>query len=259
MRRIFLLWLIYTGLLSITQSYASTSESDSSLRVLRGSLAKLYWAEEEVLNISEMFKGDHYCHQNATEKTFKERAADASILHLATHALIDDEHPMYSKLVFTPDTTSDEDGFLNTYELYNMDLNADLVVLSACNSGYGRLVKGEGVMSLARGFTYAGCPSIVMSLWQVDDESTSLLMQKFYENLDRGMKKDRALTMAKRAMIKSEGGAKSGPFYWAGFVSTGNTDPVPVRPNHYKYLWFVLPAALIIGLVIVLKIKRTYV
>lgn len=161
------------------RAQAISSEDDSTLQVLRGSLIKLQWAENEVSGISDIIAGNTYYNKNATEETFKKQAPKAGIIHLATHAIVDDENPMYSKLALAPDTTTQEDGFLNTYELYNMQLDANMVVLSACNTGYGKLIRGEGIMSLARGFIYAGCPSIVMSLWPVDDQSTSTIMKDF--------------------------------------------------------------------------------
>ena len=226
---------------SILCAQPTNFESDSTMDALRSSLIKLNWAEKEVIDISEMVKGETFCHQNATEKTFKEKAPNASILHLATHAVINDAYPMYSKLILAPDTASGEDGFLNTYELYNMQLNANMAVLSACNTGYGRLVRGEGIISLARGFMYAGCPSIIMSLWPVDDRSTSELMENFYQGLRTGLPKDAALREAKLKYLMTADEAKANPFYWAGFVPIGNMDPIPLQhKSYYRQLLLVL-------------------
>jgi CHAT domain-containing protein len=201
-------------------------EDTVALDSLRGSLIQLNWAEKEVVGISEMMDGETYCYRYATEKMFKDKAPKAGILHIATHAIVNDVNPMFSKLVFTKDLSSIEDGFLNTYELYNMKLNAGMVVLSACNTGYGKLVRGEGIMSLARGFMYAGCPSLVMSLWSVDDQSTSLLMKKFYGGLVQGKNKDEALRQAKLEYLKNADEVKSNPFYWSGMIFVGNTNPI---------------------------------
>ncbi len=216
------------------------AEGDSIVQSLRGSLIPLQWAEKELSEISSIIPGEMYYQEDATESTFKQKVSEAGIIHLATHAIIDDDSPMHSKLVFTPDSSSDEDGFLNTYELYNMNLKANLVVLSACNTGYGKLVRGEGVMSLARGFTYAGCPSIVMSLWPVDDKSTYTLMKDFYLGITEGLKKDEALRQAKLNYIKNAKEPLASPFYWAGFTSLGNTEAIETRPVRSYIKWFVM-------------------
>ena len=104
------------------------------------------------------------------------------------HAFIDDSQPAYSRLAFFQNDNEDAEnnGWLNTADIYNLDLNARLTVLSACNTGSGKLRKGEGVMSLARGFLYAGCPSIVMTLWEVEDNAGTKIMESFYKNLEKG-------------------------------------------------------------------------
>ena len=101
------------------------------------------------------------------------------------HTLINDEVPLASKLVFSYNNDTVEDGFLNTYEIYNLDLNAELAVLSACETGIGKLSKGEGIMSLARGFMYAGVPGIVMTLWAVEDIAGAQIITEFYINLKK--------------------------------------------------------------------------
>jgi CHAT domain-containing protein len=155
-------------------------------------------ASEEVENISSHIKTTAFADYLAQENTFKEQAPDFDILHLAMHTIINDSLPMFSKLVFSkPDENTTDDGFLNTYEIYNMKLSARMAVLSACETGSGKLQKGEGVMSLARGFIYAGCPAIVMTLWQVEDKSGSEIMGNFYSYLSKGKRKDVALRMAK--------------------------------------------------------------
>lgn len=222
--------LFQSILLNISlMAQSSAIEDTVALDSLRGSLIPLNWAEKEVVGISEMMNGETYCHGRATEKIFKAKAPSAGILHIATHAVVNDGNPMFSKLVFAADSNSNEDGYLNTYELYDMKLNASMVVLSACNTGYGKLVRGEGIMSLARGFMYAGCPSIVMSLWSVDDQSTSLLMRHFYKGLVNGQSKDEALRQAKLDFLKNADEVKSNPFYWSGMIFIGDISPIVMK------------------------------
>ena len=126
---------------------------------------------------------------------------------------------------------SDNDGFLHAYEIYNLPLQARLAVLSACETGVGELVKGEGVMSLARAFHYAGCPSVVTSLWKVDDEATAQLMQYFYENLANGKTKSTALREAKLSYLKNAPESKKHPLYWAGFVLIGDDSEIILQES----------------------------
>jgi CHAT domain-containing protein len=113
-----------------------------------------------------------------------------------------------------------QDGFLRLNEIYNLKLNADLVVLSACRTAVGKDVKGEGLMSLTRGFMYAGAPRIIASLWKVSDEATAELMKRLYENvLERGMRPAAALRAAQISLWKEN--QWRAPFYWGGFVLQG--------------------------------------
>jgi hypothetical protein len=217
---------------------------------------RLKWSEKEVRDIADMVGGDACCRCRATEKEFKRLAPEAGIIHIATHARVDDENPMFSKLVFSADPSSEEDGCLNTYELYNMNLNADMVVLSACNTGCGKLIGGEGIMNLARGFVYAGCQSVVLSLWSVDDQSNSVLMKKFYRELSEGRTKDQALRQAKLELMQENNSAYSDPFYWAGMVSMGNPDPVQVRNRKNIHAGFIMPAGAVFTVLILLVGSR---
>jgi CHAT domain-containing protein len=110
--------------------------------------------------------------------------------------------------------------------MYNMKLKAQMAVLSACNTGLGEIHEGEGVMSLGRAFAYAGVPSIVMSLWPAEDESTADLMGYFYEGLAEGQAKDEALRNAKLRFLEEIPPSKHHPFYWAGFVVQGDAGPL---------------------------------
>ena len=113
-----------------------------------------------------------------------------------------------------------------------MQLNADLAVLSACNTGYGKLSRGEGVMSLARAFTYAGVPATVTSLWKVPDLTTREIMVDFYKNLKQGMSKDAALRQAKLTYLKNAPESiAANPFFWAGFVPMGNMEAMDMTES----------------------------
>lgn len=219
-------------------------------------LRDLPWSERELQNVSEFVQSRIYLKSDATEDAFKENAGRFGIIHLATHVILDDKEPLYSKFVFSRNPNSDEDGFLNLYELYNMKLHANMAVLSACYTGTGKEVKGEGMMSLARGFAYAGCPSVVMSLWAIDDKSTAILVSRFYEGLAQGRSKDAALRDAKLSFIKSRDPVLSNPYYWAGLVTIGNTDPIKLMPPGDDGGYWFFGVALVISVVTFFTLQK---
>jgi CHAT domain-containing protein len=205
-------------------------------------------AVDEVKGISRNIKSDIFLNNYAQESEFKDRVYDYDVLHLAMHTIINDSLPMFSKLVFSkPGINSSEDGYLNTYEIYNMKLNARLAVLSACATGSGKLQKGEGVMSMARGFIFAGCPSILMTLWQVEDKSGVKIMEDFYYYLSKGKRKDVALRMAKLNHLESSDPLTAHPHYWLGYVSIGNPAPIFTSKDVYFILFLLLAALLAFG------------
>ncbi|MEL6866822.1 MAG: CHAT domain-containing protein, partial [Bacteroidota bacterium] len=200
--------------------------------------------QQEVESIEALISGKTYLAQSANKSNFANEAAQYRIIHLATHACVDDQDNMLNKIWFS-------DDYLSNYDLVNIPLQADLVVLSACNTGYGKLIKGEGVMSLARGFILAGCPSTLMSLWAVDDCSTSGIMVRFYENLRAGKTKDEALRQAKLEHIKSADKANAHPYYWAAFVQFGDAQAM-IWPEHF---FSSTTGSYLLGLVLILSLS----
>jgi CHAT domain-containing protein len=142
-------------------------------------------------------------------------------LHLATHGLIDERVPARSGIVFSLVGEKEEDGILQMNEIFNLKLDADLVVLSACRTGLGRIVRGEGIIGLVRAFLYAGSSGVVMSLWNVQDQSTAGLMKGFYKHMKDGRGSSEALRMAKLDRIHSHRPVYRHPYYWAAFVLAG--------------------------------------
>ena len=175
----------------------------------------------EVRSISALTGGDVFYGSDATEARFDSIAGQYRIVHLATHGIADNRVGDYSFLAFhiLPDSTENE--LLYVRDLYNLELNADMVVLSACETGLGELQRGEGIISLARAFAYAGAKSIVNTLWTVDDTSTGSLMIEFYSYLKQGKEKDEALRLAKLAFLKKNP-RRALPFYWAGVIPVGD-------------------------------------
>jgi CHAT domain-containing protein len=171
----------------------------------------------EILKPSRLYTG-----KQATEDMFKQEAEKYPHLYLSTHAVINERQPMYSMIALAQDEDPSEDGFLHSYEVFNMELSTDLVTLSACETGLGKLHRGEAMIGLTRSFMYAGASSIVVSLWTVE-ESSALLMRYFYENLKKGLTKAKALQHAKLDMLKNhdKGMSYAHPFLWSPFILVG--------------------------------------
>lgn len=201
---------------------------------------RLLHAADEILNSADFFGGATWLNDEATRENFLENAEKFEILHLATHAVVDQKDPLRSKIIFSQ-SIIDEDAAVYAHEIYGMQLKAGLTVLSACSSGRGTWKRGEGMMSLARAFTYAGCPSVVMSLWNVSDKSTSILMIDFYKYLKEGHSKDEALRLAKMDYLKSTSSEYTKPIYWASFVAVGDISPIqPIDDSWSLYYKIIL-------------------
>jgi CHAT domain-containing protein len=213
--------------------------------------------QKEVLHISKIINTTVFNGEDATEDNFRKYAEKYDILHLAMHAFINDSLPAFSSFAFTQNNSEDltKNGLLNTTDIYNFKLNAKLIVLSACNTGTGQLKKGEGIMSLARGFLYAGCPSIIMSLWEVDDESGTQIMTSFYKNLKKGKTKDEALRAAKLEYLNSVSSRRAHPHYWLGFVNIGDNSPLYISYDFYFFVILIL-ALLGVGIDQAIRIKK---
>lgn len=221
---------------------------------IRGVLGSLPGAAKEVKEVSAVFSGDVFALGDATEENFNDKAGNYAILHLATHALVDHKSPDNSKLILSESENGEYDGYLHAYEIYNLDLNAQLVTLSACNTGFGKIRKGEGVMSLSRAFAYAGVPATVVSLWPASDKSTPELMTYFYQNLKDGQAKDVALNNARKQYLANAKGKARHPFYWGGFVLIG--DSSPLEENKNLSIWMIPTVLVIVMILTVYRRKR---
>ena len=164
--------------------------------------------------------------EDATETAFKQ-ARNPRVIHLAVHAIANEERPERAALVLLSDPAHDEDGFLQASEIVQLPLNADLVVLSACDTAVGPLEGQEGVSTLSQAFLLAGARTVVSTLWSVEDETTLYLMKDFYRELNRKEPVPDALAAAKRDMLKTYG-EKAVPYYWAGFTVEGVAEP-PIK------------------------------
>ena len=184
-------------------------------------LAPLKYTGEEAYKVASLLKGDAIVGKAATEARFTEGVSKARIIHLATHAKADDRSGDYSYLAFAPQKDTIQNELVYVRDLYNLRLNADLVVLSACETGVGKLQRGEGVISLARAFAYSGAKAIVTSIWSVNDAKTKELMVFFYQNLKRGQPKNEALRQAKLTYLATHEAEACHPYFWSGFIGIG--------------------------------------
>lgn len=186
-------------------------------------LPSLPFSRKEVLDIAKLFpepRADVLWGGSASETRLKKMMLkDYRILHFACHGTLDERDPYRSALVLSLTGAEEDDGWLQTREIYGLSLNASLVVLSACQTAKGLLETAEGPMALTRPFFFAGARSLVASLWQINDEATVHFMREFYRNLLLGCSKSEALRSAKLWMLRS---AWHHPFYWASFMLQGD-------------------------------------
>ncbi|WP_027394746.1 CHAT domain-containing protein [Aquimarina latercula] len=219
-----------------------------SLKAFRNSSMDLPGTREEIKAISNIVDGQYFYGSEATEQNFKKHAGAYNILHLALHGDVDNERPENSKLYFTKSKDTVEDNYLYSHELFALDIPAELTVLSACNTGTGKIAKGEGIMSLGNAFQYAGTKSLLLTNWEVSDETTPKIMEYFYTNLRDGKNKAEALQQAKLQFLATTNQETDHPYYWGGFYLLGDTAAIQLESNNYGY-WFIGVGILVLILV----------
>ncbi|RLG40597.1 MAG: hypothetical protein DRO01_03925 [Thermoproteota archaeon] len=191
-------------------------DATASLATERDGLAPLPYAEREAEEIASLYGTQVYVNQAATESLVKENASQTSILHLAAHGVFNPHAPLSSLIALAPDDKND--GWLTVGEVYGLELqNAELVVLSACETQLGDLTEGDELVGLTRAFLFAGTPTVIGSLWTVDDQATAELMELFYKYLQDGKGKAEALRQAQIEVREKY----PNPYYWAAFVLNG--------------------------------------
>jgi len=184
-----------------------------------------------------------------SKKELKKYISQARFIHFATHGETDDRNSNYSRLLMSAKNTEDSLRYLYLYEIYDFPLHADLVVTSACETGIGRLYRGEGIISLARGFSAAGASSIVTTLWSVNAETSGDLLKHFYEGLQKKDRKDAALTHAKHQWIQDRAEDRDArPYYWAGIVPVGDMQAIelPLKDDLSKTILLICAGGLLI-------------
>jgi CHAT domain-containing protein len=210
---------------------------------ISGKMNYLKFSAQESEMVHQLIGGKLFLDSMASEHRFKTYAEKYAILHLAMHTSINDDDPLSSGLVFSPANDTIEDGYLNVFEIYPMNLKTKLVVLSACETGGGKLHKGEGIMSIARGFIFAGTQALLYTHWYSNDFPSIPIVNNFYENLNLGKRK--ALQQSKLDYLSKADLLFSHPYYWSPFVIMGNDSPIDLRNSKNMY-WYLLAAVLII-------------
>jgi CHAT domain-containing protein/Tfp pilus assembly protein PilF len=203
------------------------SESDyRAVRIDGKRFNELKYSEKEIREIVRCFRqkkkaATGYYRKDASENNFKKITGNYQYIHIASHGILNEAYPQLSGIIFSQpsDSANQEDGILYSGEIYNLHLNADLVVLSSCESGIGKLIRGEGLMALTRGFLYAGADNLIVSLWKVSDKHTSELMSDLYKHLLDGNSHSEALRKAKLHMLQNPKTAF--PKSWASFILIG--------------------------------------
>ena len=184
----------------------------------------------------QIWAGETYLADDANRQFFTEHARRFGILHLATHAQSNPDAGDFSFVVFSDGQGGYDSLF--TKDLYLLDLEAELVLLSACETALGTLYQSEGVISLARGFHYAGARSVLTTLWSINEGANCHLMESFYTFLQEGQSKNEALRAAKFAYLDKADVRSAHPVYWAGFQLLGN--PRPLAANGWSPWWALL-------------------
>lgn len=179
----------------------------------------LPFAEKEITSLEQTFgQIESHVRQQATSSALIADASQANLIHLSCHGVYDERNPLFSALLLAPDSTN-ATGRLEAFKIFGLKLNASLVMLSACETGLAKVTGGDEVIGLARGFIFAGTPSLIASLWTVDDLATAITVKRFYRYLKSGLNKAEALRQA-QLVVRDQHNRH--PAYWASFGLTGD-------------------------------------
>lgn len=190
--------------------------------------------------IKGMIGGDIFLDENSTQVSFKKNAGKHRIIHIGTHAAFNNVHPEQSGLIFAKNTSGTTDSnFLSLYDIYNCDMQSDITLLTACESGRPGYRDGEGMVSLAHAFNYAGSKSILTALWKIDEQSSSRITELFIENLKKGLLTDEALRNAKLSYLQQSEGRTLAPAYWAGLVMMGEPTQLSLSSSANYAFWII--------------------
>ena len=231
-----------TNLLAYAPAFRAVEDGNIAMRgeVVRSQLFPLQHNKTEIKDIAENINPSTLLTGAlASKQHFLINGPTSRLLHFATHGKVDEEQPKRSYIAFSNET--DTNFKLGLNELYHMNLRAEMVVLSACETGLGKIVKGEGTISIARGFIYAGARSVLTTLWSINDQSTCDLMKQFYQELRNGCRKDEALRLAVNHYVEelAPDHKRAHPRYWAAFTAIGDMEKIDLGSN-FNLKWVLL-------------------
>lgn len=220
-------------------------------------LISLPFMDKLLEQMQTKFDGHVYSRNDATVDNFRNFAGNHQIIHIGTHAEANDDFPLYARLIFSKGQDFNLDNSLYLYQIYGYDLTSNLSVLTACETGKSGLWEGEGMISIAHAFKYAGSESILAGFWKIDEQSSSIILEEFYKNLERGLSKDIALQQAKLYYIKKAEGRTISPIYWAGLSIMGDLQPIELANKHsHRWKWILLSIVFAGGVFIILKTRK---
>lgn len=243
------------------QQYKHLNHSNVKMLAFAPSYGELFKLPTLQANIAEVkfleqqFKGSFYYNKAAKKKQFQVQSPQFGILHLASHGYADNHELQQAKLFFSDDSNDSLTATLYPHEITQIPLKADFIVLSACQTAIGYWQKGEGIMSLARDFMYAGVPSILTTLWQINDRSSSLIIQDFYLALET-FPKHIALKIAKENYLKKASSFSAHPFFWSGYILIGNTNRVNIAATNSINLWYLVVSCLFFSIIFLSIIRH---
>lgn len=219
---------------------------------------KLTFSDDKAIKLAELMEGDSWINKEATKTNFIKNAVNTNIVHLATHSLSDAKNPNLSALIFTKENDSLE-NFLRLDEIYNHKFHSDMITLSACNTGFGKYQKGEGLHSLARAFNFSSIPGVTATLWNIPDASSEKIMKLYYTYLKQGNNKAIDLQKAHLEYLQNDAISSLAlrlPVFWSAWVIIGNNDIVHFQKQGSNLFLYLIVFAFIILLLFYLKKVR---
>ncbi len=230
----------------VRRSYYELTRSDAGM--------DLPAAKQEGEMLMNEFGFAGFVNEQATKPAIINELGKFDVIHFATHALVNYDLPLLSSLVLHSEADNSENTFLDAADIRTLNLKADLVFLSACQTSLGKDDLQEGSESLAYSFLYAGAKSVIMTQWSIPDETTPQVVIEFYRNLDKGMRKSEALRQAKLTYLANQENPElRHPYYWAGFVLIGEDNEVQLGKD---YFWFYVLGILALGITCAWWMKR---
>lgn len=221
-------------------------------------LSPLLHTQQEIKYLHHTFEGDYYIGNTATKVNFVQTKTKNGLVHLALHGQADNHASTLAKLFFSPIGQDSSGHILLAHEIIACPIRADMITLSGCQTGIGTWRAGEGVISLARDFMKIGIPTVLTTLWQVNDHSSSQLMQNFYTKINQ-TNKSAALQHAKLKYLEEASAFKAHPYFWSGYILIGNTQALDLETKSSDFLWYLaifISPILLLGVYLFKKIKK---